>query len=87
MRRPGRTPAPCTPASRRDRIGVVAGSADRSSRSVVSIHEIGKRVEGAVFPISGEFRSLLRCFGSLDARTPVPAAGCDHKNRYNSMAF
>jgi hypothetical protein len=47
-------------------MAVVAGSTD-PSHSAVSIHEIGKPVEGALFLISRNSGPFLRCFGSLDA--------------------
>jgi hypothetical protein len=52
---------------------VVAASTD-TLRSAVSIHEMGKRVEGARFPIFGDFGPFLRRFGSLEARTLAPAS-------------
>jgi hypothetical protein len=48
---------------------------------------MGKRVEGARFPIFGDFGPFLRRFRSLEARTLAPAISYGHKNGYDSTAF
>jgi hypothetical protein len=48
-----------------------AGGGLTDPRAAVSIHAIGKRVEGALFPVSGSSGMFLCWFGSLDPNTSV----------------
>jgi hypothetical protein len=78
MRRPGRTPPPCTPEPRRGRIRVVAGSTDPPC-SAVSIHEVGKTCRRRAVPYLGDFGPFLPFFGSPEAQLPASAIGCGNK--------
>jgi len=70
---PARQNASAMHTSTSSRSNSGGGGLNGSSRSAVSIHEIGKTCRGRPVPDLGDFRPVLRCFGSLDARTSAPA--------------
>ena len=78
-RRPGRTPAPCTPVPRCDRIRVVAGSTDPHAQSF-QFMRLGKTYRRRSVPYPGDFRSVCPFFGSLEARIPRLALECSYKS-------